>query len=65
MAKPEGRIPLGRPMCRQQDKSKWLSRIRLGNHRLVFSGSGKGQVEYFCEHGNGTFRFHRMWGILV
>ena len=20
-------------------------------------------MEYFCEHGNGTFGFHKMWGI--
>jgi len=40
VGKPEGRRLLGIPMCRQQDNIKWLSRNRLGSHKLEFSGSG-------------------------
>jgi hypothetical protein len=57
--------PLGRPRRKCADNIKIdLTRDRMGWYGLDRSGSGKGPVEGFCEHGNEPSGSIKCWEVL-
>ena len=62
MGKCEGKRPLGRPNRRYEDIKSYIN--ILGCFAVDSSLSGCGHMAGFCEHGNESYDFIKLWGLL-